>query len=129
MASHIAGDQHLGQIFPDLHGESHGESFLDVAQERFQSAGFYLLDEPEAALSIQGQMVLARLIAESVDAGSQFVIATHSPFLMVYPGAAIHALSQAGIERVEFDDLPAVGLWRRFFNDPQQYFHRLLADD
>jgi predicted ATPase len=129
MASHIANDRELVPIFPDLHEESHGESFLDLAQQRFQQAGFYLLDEPEAALSMQGQMVLARLISESTQSGAQFVIATHSPFLMGYPNAAIYELTTTGIEATEFDDLPAIALWRRFLNDPRHYYSRLLRDD
>jgi predicted ATPase len=129
MASHISRDNDLGEVFPDLHEESHGESFLDLAQERFQQPGFYVLDEPEAALSMRGQMVLARLIAESTTAGAQFVIATHSPFLMAYPQAAIYELTATGIERTAFDDLPAVALWRRFLDDPASYYERLLGDD
>jgi predicted ATPase len=129
MASHIANDEDLGRHFPDLHQESHGESFLDLAQERFQRPGFYLLDEPEAALSIQGQMVLARLIFESTIAGAQFVIATHSPFLMGYPHAVIYELTASGIERSSFDELPAVALWHRYLNDPRHYYDRLLGDD
>jgi predicted ATPase len=128
MASHIARDPELDEVFPDLHDESHGESFLDLAQERFQRPGFYVLDEPEAALSIQGQMILARLISESTQAGAQFVIATHSPFLMGYPHASIYEMTATGIEPVLFDDLPAVALWRRFLNDPELYYQRLLED-
>lgn len=132
MASHIArdkGDKGLAEVFPDLHEESHGESFLDLAQERFQQPGFYILDEPEAALSMYGQMILARLISESTTAGAQFVIATHSPFLMAYPQAAIYELTATGIERTVFDDLPAVTLWRRFLDDPARYYQRLLQAD
>ena len=129
MASHIARDSALADGFPDLHEESHGESFLDLAFERFQNPGFYLLDEPESALSMQGQMTLARLVSESVAAGSQFVIATHSPFLMRFPDASIYQFTMDGIEPCEFDDLPAVDLWKRFFTDPTSYYERLLADD
>ena len=129
MASHIADDPEQVAYFPRLHEESHGESFLDLAQERFQEPGFYILDEPEAALSIQGQMILARLMYESMGVGSQFVVATHSPFLMAYPDAALYELSPNGIEPIAFADLTAVNLWRRFFDDPANYYRPLLADD
>ncbi|HLJ56762.1 MAG TPA: AAA family ATPase [Chthonomonadaceae bacterium] len=69
-----------------LHEQSHGESFLALLNHRFHSDGLYILDEPEAALSPRRLIVmlahLRRLIAE----GCQFIIATHSPILMAYPG-------------------------------------------
>jgi predicted ATPase len=129
MASHIARDIDLAETFPDFHEESHGESFLDLAFQRFQTRGFYLLDEPESALSMQGQMTLARLVSESVKAGSQFVIATHSPFLMRFPEASINQFTLEGVEQIEFDEIPAVDLWKRFFADPISYYQRLLADN
>jgi predicted ATPase len=66
-----------------------GESFIDIALARFRSAGFYLLDEPESALSLVGQLSLLRIIHDSCSIGSQFLIATHSPLLMAVPGATI----------------------------------------
>ena len=129
MASRVTLDRGLAAVFPDLHSESHGESFLDLAFERFQKPGFYLLDEPESALSIQGQMTLARLIWESIARGSQFVVATHSPFLMAFPKASIWQFTSAGIEPVEFEDIPAIDLWKRFFADPTGYYDRLMSDD
>src|SRR5439155_12118710 len=62
IASHIATDDDpragVRVLFPDLHGESHGESFIDLALSRFQGAGLYVLDEPDSALSLQGQLTL-----------------------------------------------------------------------
>ncbi|MGE3618931.1 MAG: AAA family ATPase [Acidimicrobiia bacterium] len=128
MASHIGADRDLQAVFPDLHGASHGESFLDLALARFLQPGLYVLDEPEAALSIQGQMALARVIAASVGSGGQFVIATHSPFLLAYPGAALYELGPDGVARTTFDDLAATNLWRRFHQDPPTFYARLLSD-
>lgn len=88
--------------------------------------GLYVLDEPEAALSIHGQMVLARLIAESVEVGGQFLIATHSPFLLAYPGATVYELDDEGITPVAFDELAATSLWRRFLDDPEHFYQQLL---
>jgi predicted ATPase len=129
MATHVANDPKLGEIFPNLHEESHGESFIDLAIARFQEPGLYILDEPEAALSIQGQMILSRVIFESLAIGSQFILATHSPFLMAYPGAAIYELTDDGIDSSAFDDLRAVALWRRFLDDPHHYYARFLDND
>jgi predicted ATPase len=72
-----------------LHTRSHGEAFLAVLQNRIRE-GLFFLDEPESALSPQRQLALLVLMHELVAEGrSQFVVATHSPILMTYPGAAI----------------------------------------
>ena len=71
-----------------LHEQSHGESFLAVLLNRFGPDGFYVMDEPEAALSAQNCLTCLRRIHELVRAGSQFVIATHSPIVLAYPDAA-----------------------------------------
>ena len=78
---------------------------------------------------MHGQMTLARLIWDSIARGSQFVIATHSPFLTAFPNASIHLFTTNGIERVEFDDIPLIDLWKRFFADPIGYYDRLLGED
>lgn len=67
----------FGGVSP--HARSHGESFLDVLTHRFRPRGFYLLDEPEAALSTRGCLAALARIHELCRQGSQFLIATHSP--------------------------------------------------
>ncbi len=132
MATHIEQDDDpyagVAAIFPDLHNRSHGESFLELARSRFTGRGLYMLDEPESALSIQGLMALLAIMDDSLKAGSQFIISTHSPLLMAYPSAALYQLDAAdGVERCDFDDLVSTSLWRRFFDDPQS-FYGLLED-
>lgn len=124
MATHIANDDHpdegLAAIFPDLHNQSHGETFLALAHSRFTGAGLYIFDEPEAALSIQGQMELAEIMTASITQGAQFIISTHSPYLMGFPGATIYEIdAQRGVEASTFDELVAVKLWREFLHDDQ----------
>jgi predicted ATPase len=132
MASHIVTDDDpltgVKALFPDLHGESHGESFLDLAISRFRRPGFYLLDEPESALSIQGQLALLRLMHDSCQEGSQFIVATHSPVLMAFPGAVLYNIDDDGPARLAYNDVPAVQLWRRFLVDPTSFLCRLLED-
>ena len=116
MASAIATDVPgfgVSALFPDLHGESHGESFLDLALSRFLRPGLYILDEPEAALSLQGQWKLLRIMQMAVDAGAQFILATHSPALMAFPDARLFELDETGIHTAQYDDLEVVQLWRR----------------
>jgi predicted ATPase len=112
-----------------LHEQSHGESFLALVVERFGPDGLYLLDEPEAALSPQGQLTLLRRIHDLVEDGSQFVVATHSPILVALPGALIYALDEAGVRRVSFDEVPSVELYRAFLDSPERYLHYLLSDE
>lgn len=111
-----------------LHGQSHGESFLSVVVDRFGPDGLYLLDEPEAALSPQGQLALLRRIHDLVEAGSQFVIATHSPILIALPDVTIYALSDDGVAKVPFDEVEHVELYRAFLSDPARFLHHLLVD-
>jgi len=112
-----------------LHERSHGESFLDLAAHRFGPRGLYLLDEPEAALSVQGCLALLARVRDLVDAGSQFVVATHSPVLLAFPDARILQIDAAGrIEPVAFDEAQPVEWTRQFLADPQRYLHHLFAD-
>ena len=90
--------------------------------------GFYLLDEPEAALSVRGQLALIRRMHELVEQHSQFVVATHSPILLGYPGATIYELGDDGINRIEYEQTQQVELTRSFLDDPQRFLRHLLAD-
>ena len=62
-----------------LHEQSHGESFLAFFKNRLDSGGFFIFDEPEAALSPQRQLSLLYIINKMCKNNSQFIIATHSP--------------------------------------------------
>ncbi|MDO8188113.1 AAA family ATPase [Conexibacter sp. JD483] len=109
-----------------LHERSHGESFLALILNRFGPHGLYLLDEPEAALSPQNVLVLLRRMHQLVGDGSQFVVATHSPLLLAYPGATIYELNEAGIEQIGFDAAEPVRLTRAFLNAPERFLGELL---
>jgi predicted ATPase len=112
-----------------LHGQSHGESFLALAGNRFAGEGIYVLDEPEAALSASGALALLAIVARAAGAGAQFVIATHSPILLAIPGARIYELSAAGFAACAYDDLDAVRLTRGFLEAPERYLRAALDDD
>jgi len=74
-----------------LHDQSHGESFISLLQNRFARSGFYLMDEPEAALSPQRQLSFLVLLNDLLTGNEniQFLIATHSPILLAYPDTQI----------------------------------------
>lgn len=111
-----------------LHRQSHGESFLSVIQNRFFGNGLYILDEPEAALS---PMRLLTLIAEMdrlVKQDSQFIIATHSPILMAFPGASILEFSDDGIRQVDYRNTEHYQVTKRFLDNPERMLGYLLED-
>ncbi len=110
-----------------LHRQSHGESFLSVVQNRLNSKGIYLLDEPEAALSPTRIMTLLVEINRLVKLGSQFIISTHSPILMAYPDADILQLSPDGIERVKYNQTEHYIVTKEFLNNTDKMLDILLG--
>jgi predicted ATPase len=112
-----------------LHEQSHGESFLSLVLNRFGGRGLYILDEPEAALSLRGQLALMRRMHELVGDESQFIVSTHSPVLLGYPNALIYALSESGIERTPYEETEQYELTRSFLDDRERFLRRLFADD
>ena len=112
-----------------LHEQSHGQSFIALLTHRFGPDGLFLLDEPEAALSPQGQLAMLSRMYELVRQGCQLVIATHSPILLSFPDARIYELSDEGIATVEYDDSDLVRLYRSFLAAPARYHRRLVEPD
>ncbi len=111
-----------------LHEQSHGESFLTLATERFRGRGLYLLDEPEAALSPSRQLALLVRIHDLVQSGSQFIIATHSPLLLAYPGAELFSMEGDGIRNVAYEETEHFYVTRRFLLDHKSAVANLLRE-
>lgn len=99
-----------------LHQCSHGESFLALLHNRFSGRGLYIFDEPESALSLSSQMNMMVRIKELVNKQSQFIIATHSPILLAYPGAAIYQVTDRGLEPVKYEDTEQFRLYKLFMS-------------
>ncbi len=112
-----------------LHEQSHGESFLALVNHRFGPDGLYILDEPEAALSPSRQLSLLSRMHELLKLGSQFIIATHSPIVLAYPGATIYQLSSTGVANVPYEDLEHVTLTRSFLDNRAQFLQHLFDDE
>jgi predicted ATPase len=108
----------IGTNKPSLHERSHGEAFMDLLLD-LNDDGFYLLDEPEAALSAIDQLVKR---------GSQFIIATHSPILLAYPNAKILVFDQAGLSEVAYEDTEHYAITRDFLNHYERRLQQLLGD-
>ncbi len=110
----------------ELDANSHGQSFLKLFQSRFVPSGLYLLDEPEAPLSPQSQLALLAMIGEMVGQQAQFIIATHSPILLAFPGARIYTFDRIPVQAVAYEDLDHVRITRDFLNAPERYLNQIL---
>ncbi len=113
---------------PDIpfHEMSHGESFLQVAINRFRGPGLWVLDEPESALSFSGCFALPGVLKELLaDGKSQVVLSTHSPVLAALPGAQILEIGPWGLRPREWEDLDLVGNWKAFLDSPERYLRHI----
>lgn len=112
-----------------LHHQSHGESFLALFQNRFEH-GLYILDEPEAALSPQRQLAFLRIIHElEVPRHAQFLIATHSPILLAYPGATLYQFEEDGIREVAYQETDHYLITKEFLNGPERILRHLFSEE
>ena len=109
-----------------FHEQSHGESFLSLVTNRFEGNGLYIMDEPEAALSPQRLLTLLVLMDELVKKSSQFIIATHSPIIMAFPGADIIQFSEKGMERVSYNETESYRITKQFMDDPERMIKYLF---
>ncbi|MCD6554178.1 MAG: AAA family ATPase [Anaerolineae bacterium] len=106
---------HGGHILNTL---SHGEAILSYFSGRYHIRGLYLLDEPEAAFSPSSQVRFLKLLQRLEAAGhAQFIMATHSPILLAYPGAQIFSFDSSRIEEVNYEDTTHYRLYKQFFTD------------
>lgn len=110
-----------------LDANSHGEGFLKLFQARFTGEGLYLLDEPEAPLSPTRQLTLLTMFKLMIDQGAQFVIATHSPILLAFPGATIVSCDGGRLEQVAYESLEHVQVTKSFLENPDAYLKHLFT--
>jgi predicted ATPase len=92
----------------------------------FQEAGFYVMDEPEAALSFESCLQLVALMQQLGKSGAQVVCATHSPILAATPGAGIIEVGDYGYRAAHWAELELVDHWRRYLNAPDTYLRHLI---
>ena len=108
------------------HEQSHGESFLALAQSQLQKDSVYIFDEPEAALSPQRQLTLLKEIYDCANNGSQFIIVTHSPILLGIPNAEILTFDNGKIHACDYEDTDTYQITEMFINHRDQFLERLL---
>ncbi len=98
---------------PDLHAQSHGESFLSYLRYA-PKRSLLILDEPEAALSPRRQIELAGLIEEYAAQGSQLIVATHSPIILGVAGAQVLSFDGGSVHEVSWRETDAVRVLRDY---------------
>lgn len=108
------------------HEQSHGESFLALAQSQLQKDSVYIFDEPEAALSPQRQLTLLKEIYDCANNGSQFIIVTHSPILLGIPNSEILTFDNGKIHACDYEDTDTYQITEMFINHRNQFLERLL---
>lgn len=101
---------------------------MDLILHRFGGNGLYLLDEPESALSPQRQLSLLVRIAELAKQNSQFIIATHSPILIAYPGARIWEFTNKGLEEKEYSETENYLIMKSYFANPEGFMSKLFDE-
>ncbi|HSW73960.1 MAG TPA: AAA family ATPase [Candidatus Limnocylindria bacterium] len=112
-----------------LHEQSHGESFLSFFKNRLGNSGFFIFDEPEAALSPQRQLALLVIIHEACkNPNSQFIIATHSPILLAYPGTTIYSCDGDRLKTIRYTDTDHYQITKRFLDNPTHYLQHLFNE-
>jgi predicted ATPase len=113
-----------------LHDQSHGESFFTLIGHKFRSNGLFLIDEPEAALSPQRLLSLLVLLHDTLQQhkDAQFIISTHSPILLAFPGAQILSFDHGLIHEIDYEDASPVRIVQRFLNDREHFLNELLQE-
>jgi predicted ATPase len=113
-----------------LHTRSHGETFFTLLEHKFQRNGLFLLDEPEAALSPQRQLSFLILIHDTLRRykDAQFLISTHSPVLLGYPGAQIFSFDDGHLHEIDYEDTAPLQIVRRFVNDRDGFVQELFEE-
>lgn len=104
------------RLVRNIQERSNGESSLALFVDSIADDGLYILDEPENSLSPSNQLELKYFIEDCVrNHGCQFIISTHSPFLLSLKGAKIYDIDSCPVEIKKWTDLECVRVYREFF--------------
>lgn len=110
-------------LMDNIREHSNGENAFQYFMEKIEENGLYLLDEPENSLSPERQLELVRFIEDSVRFfGCQFIISTHSPFLLAMRDAKIYDLDQVPVKPKPWTSLKNVKIYHDFFESHRKDF-------
>lgn len=103
-------------LMDNVREHSNGESAFLYFADKIQENALYLLDEPENSLSPEKQQELLKFLEDSARFfGCQFIIATHSPFLLSMKGAKIYDMDEEPVDVKRWTELPNVRAYFDFF--------------
>ncbi|MBA3012063.1 MAG: AAA family ATPase [Proteobacteria bacterium] len=102
--------------------QSHGQSLMSYFRSRYRIKGLYFLDEPETALSPSSLIDLLNLLIRINQLGhAQFIIATHSPFLMACPDSRIYSFDNQIIAPIPYEQTDHYNLYKNFMDNPANF--------
>jgi len=111
------------ELMDNVREYSNGESAFKYFTEKIGENGLYILDEPENSLSPKRQMELMKFIEDSARFfGCQFIISTHSPFLLAMHGAKIYDLDENPVDVKRWTELENVRMYYEFFKRYENEF-------
>lgn len=111
----------------DLHTISHGESMRALFFNRFRAKGLYILDEPEASLSIASQIDFVERIIQLAKEGAQFIIATHSPVIMLMPDIELIQITDNNYRYVNFTDTNIYYLYKEILESKGSFLKDIIS--
>jgi len=122
MLKYFGGDSLLTQ--------SHGESLISFFASRYRVKGVYFMDEPETALSPKSQLKLLKILKKMSDIGhAQFIIASHSPILLAFPGASIWSFDTVPASPLQYEDTEYYRVYKDFLNNQSKYMASLDSEN
>lgn len=111
------------ELMDNVREYSNGENAFRYFTEKIVDGGLYLLDEPENSLSPERQLELKQFIEDSARFfGCQFVISTHSPFLLSMKDAKIYDLDAEPVDLKKWTELENVQAYYQFFKEHWEEF-------
>ncbi len=110
-------------LMDNVREHSNGESAFLYFTDKIRENGLYLLDEPENSLSPARQQELLKFLEDSARFfGCQFIIATHSPFLLSMRGAKIYDMDEETVDVKRWTELENVRIYYEFFKKYEREF-------
>lgn len=113
------------RLMDNVREHSNGESAFLYFSEKIKDNGLYLLDEPENSLSPQRQKELVKFLEDSARFfGCQFIISTHSPFVLSIKNAKIYDMDEEPVDVKKWTELPSVRAYYEFFKEHEGEFDK-----
>ncbi|MGO1580266.1 MAG: AAA family ATPase [Peptoniphilaceae bacterium] len=112
------------RLMNNIVGKSNGESGLMYFTDKIRENGLYILDEPENSLSSKNQIKLMEYIEDSVRFyGCQFIISSHSPFILGLKDALIYDLDREKVEPISYGEIENINLLYKFLSERKNEFN------